>query len=93
MSVRLTGCFVLVFHISGVICCPVSLSSSAAAGVFNGDMGFVLYETSGFFGTEWHVVSKLLCNDSDGKVLDQVFKIVFNFDLLILNLLIICHKE
>jgi len=31
----LTLCYVLTFHISGLTCCPVSLSSSAAVEVFN----------------------------------------------------------
>lgn len=35
VCIILTLCFVLVFHISGVICCPGSLSSSAAVVVFN----------------------------------------------------------
>lgn len=95
----LTLFFVLTFHISGLICCPVFLSSSAAVEVFNAlatgaEIAFyyclllwyrisMLYKTSRFFGTRWHGVTKFLYNASDGKILDQMFKTVFNFDLLI----------
>lgn len=69
-----TLCFVLTLHISGLVCCPVSLSSSAAVEVFNAlaiaaEFAVhcylllwyrisMLYKTSRFFGIRWHVVTK-----------------------------------
>lgn len=93
VCIILALCFVLMFHIFGLICCLVSLSSSAAVEVFNAlangaEFAFyyclllryrisVLYKTSRFFGTRWHVVTKFLHNASDGKTLDQMLEAVW----------------